>query len=187
VALFLTVCLRGLALLGFEGAAVDSTDSFIGAAIDSFAATDTKAVDLPFFSAFVFLERPPVDSMGSSKRAVVDSSVVDGTEWVDLLSFPALVFLLGGATADLVDPCTKAVVDSSAADGTKSGDLPCFTDFTFLEGAFLEEEAVGAGFLGVFSKAGSAGASLLLPLPRFESIISRSSTTLTELLQPSGR
>ena len=117
----------------------------------------------------------------------MDSSAVDGTEGVDLLSFPALVFLLGGATADLVDPCTRAVVDSSAADRTKGGDLPCFTAFAFLEGAFLEEEAVGAGFLGVFSKTGSAGASLLLPLPRFEGIISRSSTTLTELLQPSGR
>ena len=166
---------------------MDSTDPFIGAAIDSFATTDTEAMDLPFFSAFVFLEGPLVDSMGSSKGALVDSSAVDGTKGVDLLSFPALVFLLGGATADLVDSCTRAMVDSFAANGTRRGGLSFFTAFAFLEGAYLEEEAVGAGFLGVFSNTGSAKASLLLPLPRFEGIISRSSTTLTELLQPSSR
>ena len=74
--------------------------------MDSFAASGTEVVDLLSFPTFVFLAGLTVDSMGSSKKASVDSSAVDGAEGVDLLSFPALVFLLGGATADLVDPCT---------------------------------------------------------------------------------
>ena len=155
--------------------------------MDSFAASGTEVVDLLSFPTFVFLAGLTVDSMGSSKKASVDSSAVDGAEGVDLLSFPALVFLLGGATADLVNPCTRAVVDAPTADGINSGGLPCFAVFAFFKGTFLEEEAVGADFFGVLSKTGSVGAFLLFTLPRFEGIISRSSTTLTELLQPSGR
>ena len=117
--------------------------------MDSLAADGTEVVDLLSFPTLVFLAELTVDSLGSSKGASVDSSAVDGAEGVDLLSFPALVFLLGGATADLVDPCTRAVVDASATDGINSGGLPCFVVFAFFEGTFLEEEAAGADFFGV--------------------------------------
>ena len=106
--------------------------------MDSFAASGTEVVDLLSFPTFVFLA-----------ELTVDSSAVDVTKGVDLLSFPALVFLLGGATADLVDPCTRAAVDSPAADGIKNGNLPGFAVFAFLEGTFLEEEVVEADFFGV--------------------------------------
>ncbi len=166
---------------------MDLVGSSTGAVVDSFTIGDTEAVDLLFFPAFVFLEGPSVDSMGSSKGAVVDSSAADGTEGVDLLSFPALVFFLGGAMADSVDSCTRAVVDPFAIDGTRRGGLSFCTAFAFLERGFLEEGTEGVGFLDVFSTARSTRASLLPPLPRYESIMRRFSITVTEFLQASGR
>jgi hypothetical protein len=89
------------------------------------------------------------------------------------------LLVLEGATMDSVGFSTGAVVDFFSDADAEVADLPFFPAFIFLGGVFLGEEA---GFLSAFSTVWSTGASLLLPLPRLEGIIRRSSTTLTELL-----